>query len=335
MTRFPKIAQRLTSKPGDRLSLFWQVFLPNAAFLVVAVVALALSPAAVNAQISVGQAVGLAAGLMAILLLNLLSIRRAVAPVEQLTEVMSEVDPLNPGKRLSDPGGSSETATLADVFNAMIERLETERRESGRLLLSAQEQERLRLARELHDEIGQELTGLILEIDHAAGQAPAEVGNELREIQETARSLSAELREIVGRLRPEALDDLGLHSALVTLTKRFSEQSGLTIHRRIERIDPPLSDDAELVIYRVGQESLTNVVRHADASQAWFELDSSPTGVRLRVADNGRGIADGRLVRGEGIRGMRERAMLIGARIRIGGRPQAGFVVELEVPAGA
>jgi two-component system sensor histidine kinase UhpB len=324
----------LTSKHGHRLSLFWQVFLPNAAFLVVAVGALAFSPAAVNATPSLGQAVGLAIGLVAILLFNVLSIRRAVAPVEELTEVMSEVDPPRPGKRLPDVGGSSETAMLAEAFNAMLERLETERRESGRRLLSAQEQERLRLARELHDEIGQELTGLMLEIDHAAGQAPAELGDDLREIQEAARSLSGELREIVRGLRPEALDDLGLHSALVTLTKRFSEQSGLTLHRQIERIDPPLSDSAELVIYRVGQESLTNVVRHGDASQVWFELSSSPTEVRLRVADDGQGIADGQLVAGDGIRGMRERAMLIGAKIHVGGRPRTGFVVELEIPAG-
>jgi two-component system sensor histidine kinase UhpB len=300
--------------------------------LVVAVAALAFSPAAVNVTPSVGQAVGLAIGLVAILLFNVLSIRRAVAPVEQLTEVMAEVDPPQPGNRLPDVGGSSETATLAEAFNAMLERLESERRESGRRLLSAQEQERLRLARELHDEIGQELTGLMLEIDHAAGQAPPGLGNELREIQEGARSLSGELREIVRGLRPEALDDLGLHSALVTLTKRFSEQSGITIHRQIERIDPPLSDGAELVIYRVGQESLTNVLRHARASEAWFELSSSPTEVRLRVADDGQGIADGRLVPGDGVRGMRERAMLIGARIRFDGRPGTGFVVELEIP---
>jgi two-component system, NarL family, sensor histidine kinase UhpB len=122
---------------------------------------------------------------------------------------------------------------------------------------------------------------------------------------------------------------------LVTLTKRFSEQSGVTIHRRLESVDPPLSDNAELVIYRVGQESLTNVIRHAGASEAWFELRSSPSEVRLRVADNGRGIANGQLVAGDGIRGMRERAMLIGAQIRIGGRPRAGFVVELEIPAGS
>jgi two-component system, NarL family, sensor histidine kinase UhpB len=241
---------------------------------------------------------------------------------------------LRPGKRLPDLGGSSETATLAEVFNAMIERLETERRESGRQLLSAQEQERLRLARELHDEIGQDLTGLMLEIDHAAGQAPAELGDQLREIQEAARALSAELREIVRGLRPEALDDLGLHSALVTLTKRFSEQSGVTIHRRLESVDPPLSDNAELVIYRVGQESLTNVIRHAGASEAWFELRSSPSEVRLRVADNGRGIANGQLVAGDGIRGMRERAMLIGAQFELDSQPSVGVEVRLRLPPG-
>jgi two-component system sensor histidine kinase UhpB len=323
----------LMSSRRPSLPLFWQLFLPNAAFLIIAVVVLALSPAAIDSVPTAGQAIGLAVGVVVLVFINLLAIRRAVRPVERLTRVMSEVDPLRPGKRLPPLAGSAETDKLAEVFNDMLQRLETERRESGRLMLSAQERERLRLARELHDEIGQSLAGLMLEIDYAAGRAPADVREELLEIRETTRQLSAELREIVRGLRPEALDDLGLHSALVTLAKRFSEQSGISIHRHIGHVDHQLSPDAELVIYRVGQESLTNIARHAGASEAWLELSASDSRVMLRVADNGTGLNGHELDAGNGIRGMRERAMLVGGQLRLSPAPEGGVDVELEVPA--
>jgi two-component system sensor histidine kinase UhpB len=317
------------------LPLFWQIFLPNAAVLMIAVAVLAFSPATVSTRISVGQALALAGGMAAMVLINLLLIRRAVRPVEQLTRVMSQVDPLHPGKRLPDIGGSAETAKLTEVFNEMIQRLEYERRESARLMLSAQEQERLRLARELHDEIGQSLAGLMLEIDHAAGQTPGGLSRELREIQERIRALSDELREIVRGLRPEALDDLGLHSALVTLTKGFSQTSGIAIHRCIGPVEGRLSADAELAIYRIGQESLTNIARHAGATEAWFDLTTTGGSVVLRVADNGRGLNGDVGSRGNGIRGMRERAMLIGARLGISDAREGGLLVQLEVPVEA
>jgi two-component system, NarL family, sensor histidine kinase UhpB len=327
------IVPMVTRRP--KLPLFWQIFLPNAAFLVIAVSVLAFTPAAVNDTPTAGQAVGLAVGLLVLVVINVLSIRHAVKPVEHLTRVMSEVDPLRPGKRLSSVGGSSETAKLTAVFNDMLQRLETERRESGRLMLSAQERERLRLARELHDDIGQGLAGLMLEIDYAAGRTPPGVREELREIREASRQLSVRLREIVRGLRPEALDDLGLHSALVTLAKGFGEQTGITVHRRIGQIAQPLSPDAELVIYRIGQEGLTNIARHAGASEAWLELSSRESRVLLRVADNGAGPNGSPLRAGNGIRGMRERAMLIGGQLRLGQAPEGGVAVELELPVDA
>lgn len=318
-----------------RLPLFWQIFLPNAAFLIIAVAVLAFTPAAVNGRPTAGQAVGLAVGLVVLVAINLFSIRHAVKPVEQLTKVMSEVDPLGPGKRLPSVGGGAETAKLAAVFNDMLDRLETERRESGRLMLSAQEHERLRLARELHDEIGQALAGLMLEIDFAAERAPPGVREDLREAREATRELSGQLREIVRGLRPEALDDLGLRSALVTLAKRFGDQTGIQVHRRIGQVDRRLSADAELVIYRIGQESLANVARHASASEAWLELSSRGSTMVLRIADNGIGLNGRELRPGNGVRGMRERAMLIGGQLRISQAPEGGVGVELGLPAGA
>lgn len=333
----PRLAKPWTIfRHPRRPTLFWQLFLPNAIFLAIAVGVLAFTPAAVNSgPLSLGQAIGLTAGLIVLVLINLLSIRRAVKPVEQLTRVMSEVDPPQPGERVAGVSGSAETAQLAFVFNAMMGRLETERRESGRRMLAAQEQERLRLARELHDEIGQSLAGLMLEIDHASGRAPAAVSRELHEVREATRSLSAQVREIVRGLRPEALDDLGLRSALMTLLKRFVDQSGIAVHRDIGTITAALSSDAELVVYRVGQECLTNIARHSRASEAWFELSTSGSSVVLRVADNGVGLDGRSSPSGNGIRGMYERALLVGGGLQISEAEEGGVAVRLQVPAGA
>ena len=159
------------SKPEP--TLFWRIFLPNALVLVAAGTVLVLSPAEVPSRPNAGQAVALGVGLLLMMAINLLLIRRAVEPLERLTGVMATIDPLQPGQRVEVSGGL-ETEQLVSVFNSMLERLEAERREVGRRMLAAQEAERVRLARELHDEVGQVVTGLILEIDHAARIAPAE-----------------------------------------------------------------------------------------------------------------------------------------------------------------
>lgn len=310
--------------------LFWQVFLPNAIVLAIAVAVLAFTPASVSSQFSAAQAVALAGALAATVLVNLVLIRRAVAPLEQLTDVMARIDPLHPGQRVKVERSVSETAELADVFNAMIERLETERRESARRMLSVQEQERIRLARELHDEIGQSITGVMLEIDHAARQAPEPVARELRDAQEAARALSDEIRTIVRRLRPEALDELGLTSSLVALTQRIGPQARLPIRRRLSADLPELEPEVALVIYRVAQESLTNVVRHAEATRAELALERTDDGVRLRVIDDGKGM-DG-AAPGSGMQGMLERALLVGGRLEFLAGPDGGTEVRLEVP---
>ena len=213
-----------------------------------------------------------------------------------------------------------------------VERIETERRASAARMLSTQERERVRLARELHDEIGQSVTGLMLEIDRVAKQAPPGIHDQLRETQEAARGISDELRTIVRRLRPEALDELGLNRALIALTERVGEQSALRIERQLAKDLPPLSSDAELVVYRVAQEALTNVVRHAEASKVEVDLTAPEGAIRLRIADDGSGPRhDARA--GSGIQGMRERAMLVGARLSVGSSKWGGTEVLLELPA--
>lgn len=321
-------------RPRSGVSLFVRLFLVNAAVLVAAVVLLVLSPATVSAPIAAAEALVLTIGLLIMLLLNLLLTRNAVAPLERLASLMRRIDPLRPGERVDVTHGAREVRQLAESFNAMLEGLERERRESVRTAVAAQESERLRLARELHDEIGQTLTAVLLQLQHTAGRTPPEVRAELAFAQETVQAGLDDLRGVARRLRPEALDDLGLRSALIALASRVGEHTGLRVEHAVDPVLPPLREEAELVVYRITQEALTNVARHAQAE--WVAVTLQVTddgGVILRVRDDGGGL-DG-AEESTGIRGMRERAVLLGADLRVGNRPEGGVEVMLRVPPEA
>jgi two-component system sensor histidine kinase UhpB len=138
------------------------------------------------------------------------------------------------------------------------------------------------------------------------------------------------VRRIARQLRPEALEDLGLRSALASLASSFGEQAGIQIQRRLEP-DVALSEEQELVIYRVAQEALTNVARHADARRVELSLDDVSGQTVLIVRDDGRGLSPGTLPSSRGIRGMRERAMLIGAQLEINSQPGGGTEIRLSI----
>jgi two-component system, NarL family, sensor histidine kinase UhpB len=295
----------------DAKPLAWRIFLVNVTVFAVGAAALALSPATVSWPIALAEAVVLAVGLTVTLLVNLLLVQRSLAPLERLAGVMHDVDLLRPGQRL-EVTGTAEVRELGSVFNQMLDRLERERQESGWDAVQGQEDERKHVAQELHDEVGQALTAVMLQLSRLAKRAPAELENELREVQETTRASLDDVRRIARQLRPEALDDLGLASALSALATTFAERTGLRVYRRVDEELPALPPEAELALFRVAQESLTNAARHSGTSRVELWLESGADGVLLRVRDHGRGI-DGARPR-SGIRGMRERALLIGER---------------------
>src|SRR5919109_21348 len=243
---------RLSSVP-----LFWRVFGTNAAALVLAFLALVFAPVTVSVPPAAIELVVLALGLVCLLALNLALLRPAFRPLNELVETMRGHDPLSPGKRVRVDGGPAVVA-LAQTFNEMLDRLEAERRDSARRALLVQEGERQRIARELHDEVGQTLTGVMLQVEGLAGVIPDELQDQLDELRETARHGTEEVRRIARRLRPEALEDLGLQSALAALAAAIGEQARLRIERRLEP-GLPLSKEQELVVYRIAQEALTNV----------------------------------------------------------------------------
>jgi two-component system sensor histidine kinase UhpB len=316
------------------LPLFWRVFLTNALIVAIAWSVLAFSSASIRSPLNEPDA-GIAGvvALVAMLVINLLLTRRFFRPLDRLRALMARADPLRPGLRLPVATGTApEVAELTRAFNDMLERLERERRQSAGRALEAQEGERLRLARELHDEIGQRLTGLILLLEYAARQdASTELAGSLAEAREEARECLEDLRRVATRLRPEALDDLGLRSALAGLCERVSAPASFRLERELDPSLPSLSHEQELVIYRVAQEALTNAVRHSDAERVRLALHGFADGVRLEVQDDGRGM-DG-AAEGAGLTGMRERALLIGAELEIISRNGGGTLVQLAVEA--
>jgi two-component system sensor histidine kinase UhpB len=319
------------SETTTSASLLARVFAVNAIVLVAAVALLILTPATVSSPPALGEIVVLVSGVAAMLVLNLFLLRQTFAPLNRVRALMRSFDPLQPGARLS-PEGLAEIRDVATTFNDMVERLEHERRQSSGRALAAQERERQRLAAELHDEIGQSLTGLLLLLRSAASTAPPAIAAQLREAQDVGRSSLDDLRRLVLRLRPEALDELGLPSALNALRERVSERAGIRVTSRIAPELPDLDAQAELVLYRVAQESLTNVVRHAAASRAELTLEPRPGGIRLQISDDGRGLNGDVPKDTSGIRGMRERALLINGDLTLGPAPLGGVVVTLDVP---
>jgi two-component system sensor histidine kinase UhpB len=188
------------------------------------------------------------------------------------------------------------------------------------------------VARELHDEVGQSLTAVLLGLRGVADRAPADLAEEVVMVQEAARGSLDEVRQVVRRLRPGVLDDLGLCSALTSLVNEHAWLTGADVQRRLSSTLPPLDPQTELVVYRVAQEALTNTARHAGAGRVLVELTETSAGdaVLLRVLDDGRGT--GGSEEGAGVRGMRERALLVGASLTIGPSESGGTDVRLRVP---
>lgn len=278
------------------------------------------------------EGVALVVAVILVVLLNLFLLRRVVRPVQQLTAVARTFDLTDPIPVLPDAEPNSEAGELALTFNEMLTRLRAERQDATGRVLAGQEAERLRIAQELHDQVGQELTAALLLLSRVEARVPGDLRTAVAEAQDSVRASLEDIRRIAIELRPEALDDLGLASALAVLCERFMQRSGLEVTCQIAEGLPRLSPDAELVIYRVAQEALTNVARHSGSDLGELGLGSDDDHVVLSVCDHGRGLERSNRT-GSGIRGMRERAALIGATLEIrGAEPGPGTEVRLLVP---
>jgi two-component system sensor histidine kinase UhpB len=275
----------------------------------------------------------------AAILLNSLLLRARLEPMDRLVRAMTAVDLSRPGMRAEAPRRAArELHDLTDAFNRMLVRLEDERREAGRAVLRAQEQERGRIAQDLHDEVNQALTAILLRLSATIGDAPWGLRSELQETQELVTQAMDELLALARQLRPTALDDHGLIAALASQVSDFGQRTGVQARFHHHGALPQLSDEEQLVIFRVTQESLSNIAKHARARDVDVELSFVGRTI-LRVRDDGGGFngAAGRRVNGQyrgrpgglGLSGMRERALLVGGNLDVFTAPGAGTTIEL------
>ena len=279
--------------------------------------------------------IGLALVVVA-LVLALVRERRRFRPLEDLVDAMEKVDLSSPRPLLpASIDGVAETEEVERIelaFLRMMRRLEAERRRAGSAALHAQEEERARVARDLHDEVNQSLTGLLLRLEAAREAAPPGLERELAETKALANQAMTELLSLARQLRPTALDDLGLAAAIEGQVEQL-RRGEIDAHFEVEGSFSDLGDDPQLVVYRVAQEALSNAARHSGAERIEVRLRrSEDDGVVLEVSDDGRGFGFDESQRGLGIGGMRERALLIGGELTIESRPGAGTTVRLDVP---
>jgi two-component system sensor histidine kinase UhpB len=211
--------------------------------------------------------------------------------------------------------------------------MEGERRRSGRLVLRAQEEERKRVARDLHDEVNQALTAILLRLQVLAETAgTSQQRDELGELKKLVNQAMDELLNLARQLRPSALDDHGLGPALEVQVRRFGDQTGIRAQLLTRGDIDVLGDDQQLVVYRVAQEALSNVARHAGARKVRVEIAAMNGGVDLCVRDDGHGFETGIRASGLGLDGMAERARLVGGDLTVYSTPGQGTTVTLHVP---
>src|SRR5690349_5870981 len=243
----------------------------------------------------------LAMAILLTFLLNTLLLRRRFEPLERLLSMMERVDLSRPGRRLeldtAMRGAPADIQRLAATFNRMLERLERERRRSGEMVLAAQEEERKRIARDLHDEVNQALTALLLRIEAAAQDAPPELQEELAETKRIANRAMSELLDLARQLRPTALDDHGLVAALRTHVREQDRRGPASAHFWA---DPTIGNIGALVC--------------------------------LIESDNANGFAFGEEAKGLILSGIREPALLVDGTHEIDPRPGKGTTDRLDVP---
>ena len=320
-----------------RKNLLSQVLIANLLLIVAAVVAATFAG---NPDLNVAERpeLGLILGFAVALtiLVNVFMLQRRIRPLERLVDEMERADLSRPGAGLRSPAdgqtGPEEVARLQHAFRRMLERLEAERRRTSSAALAAQEEERARVARDLHDEVNQSLTALLLRLEAARVKAPVGLAHELADTKALANQAMEELLMLARQLRPTALDDLGLKAALAGHVRELGRQGKMKASLEARGDFSGLPQEVQLVVYRVAQEALSNAARHSGAENVEVRLAREGDQVEVVVRDDGSGFTFDQAARGLGIAGMRERALLVGGEVDVESRPGVGTRVRLRVP---
>ena len=283
-----------------------------------------------------------------ILATNTLLLYTTFRPLFRLQSTMRAISMGQTNLRTSVPS-DPDIGELAQAFNEMLDQLEETRREQAMVILQAQEEERRRIARELHDETSQRLTALLIHtevlnqrltavpVTNISHQTRTQLEEGFAKLAELTTGTLDTIRILAQQLRPTVLDDLGLEAALRWLAKDSRQHLHLAVAFQVNVLQnaahhPSLPAVYETTIFRIAQESLTNVARHAQAQHASFALHYDLHNITLSVTDDGCGFDPYHIKAGLGIRGMRERASLLQGTLTLDSSPQHGTTVQAIFP---
>ena len=316
---------------GD--SLIGQVVAANVVLVTLTVVAASLA-AGLDLSITEQRWRATVLGLVILLTfcVNLWMLQRRFGPLEYLIERIERIDPAEPAtfEIAGDP--VAEIDRLAQSFHRLLRRVDDERRRSGKLVLRAQEEERRRLARDLHDEVNQALTAILLRLEALAQDSPPERAEDVAELKRLASQAMGELLNLARQLRPAALDDHGLVPAIESQLRAFSERTGISARLTTAGDPDALDEERKTALYRVIQEALVNAGRHGDANSVDVELASEGEHAELRIRDDGEGFEPSEPRNGLGLQGMAERARLVGGELDVRSAPGAGTEITMRLP---
>lgn len=280
-------------------------------------------------------------------LINFLLLRASFRPLFSLLKTIRMINTSQSSTRAVLHSSDTEISELAQAFNNMLDRLETARREQTQLILQAQEDERRRLALELHDETGQNLTALLIHTEvlqqnfqaQAAYTLPAhyaeQMNQQLTQLSQLTQMTLDNVRTLSQQLRPSVLDDLGLLAALRWLIEDAQQRFHLPIDFRADIPTTMLanvSPEQEIALFRIAQESLTNIARHAQAHRVTVQLTNKQDRLILNIQDDGCGFHLQKKRAGIGIIGMQERASVVGGILTLISQPGSGTTVQASIP---
>jgi len=329
-----------------RVPLFYKILLANGVLVLLGTLAgTALARGVLRGEMDHPLVLGFGLVLGAVLvtvLINAGILRLALSPLKSLEWTASEIQAGDLDARVPDsPLGDADFERLTATFNGMLDNLEAYRQRLSGIAaraLNAEEEERKRIARELHDDTAQSLAALLIRLrllrgvedgtarDRIVDELRTEVGEALERIRRFARGL-----------RPPALEELGLVPALESHVRSLSESVGIPIRFDAQPIEDGLGQQAELALYRIAQEATSNAVRHANPERVVIRLTRVGANIQLQVEDDGIGFLLGEVTErqdgGLGIFGMQERAGYVGGQVRIDTAPGRGTRVDVLIPA--
>jgi two-component system, NarL family, sensor histidine kinase UhpB len=319
--------------PRREDSLIGQVVAANVVLVALTLLGASLAAGIDNLHEERWQALVLGLALVLTFCVNLWMLQRRFRPLDSLIRRIERIDPAEPATFELERGDPvTEIDRLTQSFKRLLDGIEEERKRSGQLVLRTQEEERRRLARDLHDEVNQALTAILLRLEALSQDAPPAREAEVAELKRLVNQAMEELLNLARQLRPSALDDHGLVAAIDAQLKRFAARSGVEVRVKAQGDPGELDEHAQTAIYRTAQEAMSNIGRHSGATAVEVDLDIDGSRAELRVRDNGSGFDPSRAPGGGlGLKGMAERARLVGGELDVRSSPGGGTTVTLRI----